>query len=163
MTNIYFLVKGKVGYVLPKYDNVVYRNVRLGDHFGLIDILASMRIAAQIRENVDFDNWIQHKDILLRQFSVMSIIESEALMLGLSDLNRMRTEFHEAYDKLFGSSERDLQIAYTMRLKATKYCEEKGNELLNESVGAVSMKSEKGEPINISAAMMKRDTKSIIP
>lgn len=37
--NIYFLIKGSAGFVLPLYDNVKYVGINVGDHFGVIDII----------------------------------------------------------------------------------------------------------------------------
>lgn len=39
---IYFLVKGKAGFVLPKYNNTTYINIHVGQHFGIIDIVYSV-------------------------------------------------------------------------------------------------------------------------
>jgi hypothetical protein len=42
ITNIYFLIKGKAGFVLPKYKNTTYIEIIVGTHFGIIDIVGSM-------------------------------------------------------------------------------------------------------------------------
>jgi hypothetical protein len=34
---VYFLVKGKVGYVIPRLKNKVYKEIREGETFGLVD------------------------------------------------------------------------------------------------------------------------------
>ena len=64
----------------------------VGDHFGIIDIVGSI-----LHSKVDLDNWINHKDLLQRQFTVMSLMESEVLCLAVQDLNRMKQEFYEVY------------------------------------------------------------------
>ena len=35
---VYFLVKGAAGYVLPRYDNKVYLIIEPGEHFGHVDL-----------------------------------------------------------------------------------------------------------------------------
>lgn len=99
ITNIYFLVGGKAGFVLPKYKNANYIEINVGSHFGIIDIVGSILHAKQ-----DLENWIGHKDALQRQFTVSAIDESEVLCLSVSDLNRMKQEFLEAYEKLFNDA-----------------------------------------------------------
>ena len=57
----FFLIKGKAGFVLPKYKNTVYINITIGSHFGIIDIVGSV-----LNNKCDLQNWIGHKDILHR-------------------------------------------------------------------------------------------------
>ncbi len=33
------MIKGEAGYVLPRYDNVIYIRIDDGDHFGHVDIV----------------------------------------------------------------------------------------------------------------------------
>jgi len=54
----------------------------------------------------------------------MATAESETLCLQLSDLNRMKQEFVEAYDKLFKSTTIELKSAFVQRLKAMQICDE---------------------------------------
>ena len=61
VTNIYFLVKGRAGFVLPKYKNATYIDIDVGSHFGIIDIVGSI-----LQSKLDLENWINHKDILQR-------------------------------------------------------------------------------------------------
>ena len=52
----------------------------------------------------------------------MSLKESEALILSISDLFRMKQEFLEAYEKMFNDSYIRLRRALTLKLKAMKIC-----------------------------------------
>lgn len=61
VTNIYFLSSGKAGFVLPKYRNTTYIGVDEGDHFGIIDIIASI-----LDTNYDLEQWYGHLDVLHR-------------------------------------------------------------------------------------------------
>ena len=48
--------------MLPKFNNAAYINISVGQHFGLIDIMASV-----FDEDIaDFHSWYQYKDILKR-------------------------------------------------------------------------------------------------
>lgn len=49
VTEIYFLVKGAVGYVLPRFDNKAYYIIEKGEHFGHTDI-------ASDRDFIDIDS-----------------------------------------------------------------------------------------------------------
>ena len=55
----------------------------------------------------------------------MSTKDSEALQLSIMDLNRMKTEFLEVYEKIFMDSYTRLRRALTLKLKAMKICAEK--------------------------------------
>lgn len=35
---VFFLVKGSAGYVIPRYDNLAYLEIKQGNHFGETDI-----------------------------------------------------------------------------------------------------------------------------
>lgn len=74
ITNIYFLIKGKAGFVLPKYQNTAFIDIEVGSHFGIIDIIGSI-----LSSKIDFDSWMMHKDKLQRQFTIMSLKNSEVL------------------------------------------------------------------------------------
>lgn len=45
VTNIFFLIKGKAGFVLPKYKNATYIEINIGAHFGIVDIVGSVLAA----------------------------------------------------------------------------------------------------------------------
>jgi len=117
ITNIYFLVKGKAGFVLPKYQNTTFIEIGVGSHFGLIDIVGSI-----LQAQFDLESWILHKDVLQRQFTVMSLKDSEVMCLTVQDLNRMKQEFLEVYQKLFADAYTRLRRALTFKLKAMKIC-----------------------------------------
>lgn len=43
ITDIYFLKKGGCGYVLPKYENIMYVKITQGYSFGFIDIIHNIQ------------------------------------------------------------------------------------------------------------------------
>lgn len=48
--NLFFLVKGNAGYVIPFKRNVVYVEIEKGNHFGEIDI-----VNTALTSNIDLD------------------------------------------------------------------------------------------------------------
>lgn len=61
----------------------------------------------------------------------MSLKESEALLLSISDLHRMKQEFLEAYEKMFSDAHTRLRRALTLKLKAMKICQDKEDDLVS--------------------------------
>ena len=55
------MIKGKAGFVLPKYQNTTFIDIEIGDHFGVIDIIGSV-----LHAKIELDNWMMHKDKLQR-------------------------------------------------------------------------------------------------
>jgi CRP-like cAMP-binding protein len=85
--NIYFLIKGTAGFVLPLYDNAKYVNINVGDHFGVIDIIGCQPKDLDI-SLVDWiiHSWINYKSRLRRQFTVMASHAVEVLTVSIPDL-----------------------------------------------------------------------------
>ena len=55
----------------------------------------------------------------------MALKDSELLELSIEDLFRMKQEFSEVYEKIFGDGFIRLKRALTLKSKAVKICEEK--------------------------------------
>lgn len=56
---IYFMVRGDASYVLPSFENVRYINVKVGDHFGVMDIPSSAE-----KQEFPLDDWFEKKNQL---------------------------------------------------------------------------------------------------
>ena len=104
--------------MLPKHRNLEYIDISEGSYFGIIDIVGGM---AKINHLEDMENWLSYKESLKRQFTVMSSTQCELLMLNLTDLNRMRMEFVEAYESLYDCAYARLDRALNIKVKAIKY------------------------------------------
>jgi hypothetical protein len=117
---MYFLKYGLCGYVLPKYNNAYYIKIGEGNHFGLIDIIGSLLEGG----HEDFDNWINYKDNIKRQFTIMALQNVELLSFSITDLNKMKMEFFEAYNSIFSNQYKRLDRTLKIKLKAMKYCQE---------------------------------------
>jgi hypothetical protein len=78
VTEVWFLVNGIAGFVLPRFDNTVYIRIESGDHFGYTDIILdslsdSSASAGQIPEKQ-----IKSKDFI-RRFTVQALIDCDLL------------------------------------------------------------------------------------
>lgn len=59
---IYFLMNGECGFVLPKHENTKYIDMTIGAHFGVTDIVGSVLS----NKDQDLENWLQYKETLRR-------------------------------------------------------------------------------------------------
>lgn len=62
-------------------------------------------------------------NIIKRQFTVMADQESELMMLSITDLNRMKNEFLEYYDKLIRGANYELQKVLMLKLRSMRECQ----------------------------------------
>ena len=72
------MLSGKASYVIPYYSNTSYINIDIGDHFGIIDIVGSANV-----NKFDCKNWIEHKSLLYRQFTIMALNNVEVLQIDI--------------------------------------------------------------------------------
>jgi CRP-like cAMP-binding protein len=87
---IYFLVKGKAGYVLPRYDNRPYFWIEKGSHFGHIDLFGTRKITDSLLMK-------KKKKIYARRFTLQALSNIEILTLSVTELEKMRLEFPHIY------------------------------------------------------------------
>ena len=119
ITCIYFLKNGVAGYVLSRYQNLMYVTLNRGGHFGVSDILGSLIE----KGNFHIDDWIKCRENLKRQFTVQCKEQCELLTLSIQDLDMMKNEFYDAYTVLFQNSFNRLRRTIMIKLKAIKYCD----------------------------------------
>lgn len=122
---------------MPKYKNTTFIEIYVGAHFGIVDIVGSI-----LQAKLDLDSWISNKDLLQRQFTVMSLKQSEVLVLATQDLNRMKQEFLEVYQKLFSDAYNRLRRSLTLKLKAMRLCAEREEEHMSSRSNASSVRLE---------------------
>ena len=79
---IYFILKGQVEYVLPKYNDIPYMIVPKGQHFGELDVLIPKKNAK-------------------RYFSAKAKEDVEVLVLTKTDLLRVAEKFKEEVIEIF--------------------------------------------------------------
>lgn len=71
--------------MLPKHNNEKYVTMIEGTSFGVVDIIGS----AYKEEKLEIDNWFSRKDLMKRQFSMMSDTYTEIMSLSIQDLYRI--------------------------------------------------------------------------
>ena len=104
---------------MPFFDNAAYLKIGIGDHFGAIDIIGSSI------EKFELDKFIEHKNLLKRQFTVAAMTENvETLTLSLQDIHRMKQEFYEQYEELFQQASIRLRRTWIIKLMANRSCHE---------------------------------------
>lgn len=90
---IYFVVKGSAGYVIPFKGNIVYVYIISGDCFGEIDIFNSA-----LQCDISLDELVENfkvTTLLVRHFTVQSLKDSVLLSLSLEGLERMYQQFQQ--------------------------------------------------------------------
>lgn len=92
MSLVYFLVAGSAGYVLPRFNNKVYFNIVIGDHFGHVD-LGHDRDYFKAQKKGMQKKKRKHKVQLIRKFTVQAQENCDLLTLTLEDLDKMNSEF----------------------------------------------------------------------
>ena len=96
VNSIFFLKQGKLGIVLPRYQNIKYCDYPEGSHFGVLDIISSC-----YSHNIFLKDWQMNLDKMKREFTVMSQDISEILSLSIKDLDLMKQDFEDQYNQLF--------------------------------------------------------------
>lgn len=117
---IYFLREGNCYYQLPKYNNARYLRINEGNYFGFSDIIGSIIK----NDDIDQDDWISRKDLIVRQSTIASDIKSEALLLRIEDVNRLQNEFLESYEKMIQEAYIELEASLKFKLLAIKQCQD---------------------------------------
>jgi len=109
---MYFIVQGEVGYVLPRYSNKVYIKIEKGEKFGHVDLMG----VRKAHEGLEVLNTKKDNNKSLRKFTVQATLNCDLLTLGVSDLDKMRLEFPEVYAELHC----DAKEHYRMQVKTKK-------------------------------------------
>ena len=119
------MLSGLASFVLPSYANTSYIDIEIGDHFGVIDIIGSANSG-----QFNLKNWIDFKNKLYRQFTIMAANNVECLVIDIKDISRVQKEFPDYYDDLLNDQIVNLQSAWIYKLKAMKDCRKQMEELL---------------------------------
>lgn len=159
LNQIFFLTNGKAAFVLPRYQNVQYIKIRKGNHFGVMDIIGSIRDHDPDAEITSC--WFKLRTHLTRQFSVLSVGDSQVLSLQIDDLYRMEQEYFDQFTNLIEESNRRIKNAFKVKLNAIEKCkqimeEEKQSQYMytqqswrnNFAIGKLKRESRVGAPHN---------------
>ena len=117
ISSICFMISGNAQFVLPAFENVGYIDIKIGNVFGIIDIIGSAQ-----SKDIDFKDWFQNKQLMQRQFTIMATSQVEVQFLSLKDLNRMEIEFYDYYQDLIANRLNFLRNCLTIKLSAINHC-----------------------------------------
>lgn len=96
---VYFLVTGSCGYVLPRFKNKIYSMINPGEHFGHVDL-------GDEKDLFDSGTKIRRTAIallhtMIRRFTVLAFTNCELLALSVKDIFKMKLEFPLAFAEIF--------------------------------------------------------------
>lgn len=94
---MYFILKGRIGYVLPRYNNVIYRVFEMGEHIGHTEFASMKRLTGDYQDKKSHNSrpsakW-KNLHPPVRRFTAQVLEYSELLVLQLADILVMRMEF----------------------------------------------------------------------
>jgi Ion channel len=122
VVEIYFLIKGTAAYVLPRFDNRAYQNIKTGEHFGHTDLGQDRNFIMQSKNDkrvASFD-----KDQLIRRFTVLANVNCDLLTLSIRDLLKMKLEFPKIFADLFKGIRKTLNTELGKKIAIIKEHEE---------------------------------------
>ncbi|TNV85840.1 hypothetical protein FGO68_gene9701 [Halteria grandinella] len=116
---IYFLVEGAAGYVLPRFGNKMFFEITQGSLFGQVDLGDD----PEFYEEIDSDTSIEVRKRYNRHFTVMALINSQLLALGLIEMKQMSKDFPEPFAEIFKDVRDHLRHQLLLKLEVTKIIE----------------------------------------
>lgn len=114
---IYFLVRGRVAFVLPRFKAAKYLTIERGNNFGFMDIVG---YCDSMLLNVT--QWYHQKHSLKRQFCVQSTTDCETLTLNIEDFSHLQNEFPQIFVEIIEKNKVHLRNCLIAKLNAIEYC-----------------------------------------
>ena len=96
---MYFCVHGMLGYVLTRFNNIIYIEIDNGDHFGHTDMIQNKN--SMKRSDIMAKGKILAGKDLIRLFSVQALAKSDLLIIAMTDLEKMKIEFLDTFIEMF--------------------------------------------------------------
>lgn len=113
--DIFFLQKGDISYVVPVASWKPIRSIKQGEHFGIIDIVASI-----YKQSIDMTEWYKRKEQIRRVCTVLSVSESEVLHLHYENVRQMEDDYIDEYQELFLNAKDRLIHLLNHRIKCLR-------------------------------------------
>lgn len=110
------MVKGTAAYVLPRFENKIYRVIESGEHFGHVDFAISEKM---VMFDLSKTKRLRRKN-MVRRFTVQALDNCEMLILTIDECEKMRLEFPDLYDDLFKGAYERLQRELILKLEIIK-------------------------------------------
>lgn len=115
---VYFLVSGRAGYVLPRFENKCFLEIKKGEHFGHVDLGGEREFIEPFKHLRRLT--MINKDQMIRRFTVLAFENIELLSLSLKDLLKMKLEFPHVFEDLFKAVQQDLKKQLLLKLEVIK-------------------------------------------
>ena len=96
---MFFLVKGKVGYILPRFGQKRCLEINQGEHFGHAEIFNNRKMSENLIKSTS-----HRSKLMKRTFQAVALEEVNSLTLLISDIEKMREEFPDIYESLLKES-----------------------------------------------------------
>lgn len=119
---IYFLVKGQAGYVLPRFENKLYFEITQGSLFGHVDLGDNPDYYEDAEVSVLSPNNIRRKRVD-RHFTTVAVTNCELLAVGVAEIQQMRLQFPETFAEIFNDVREHLKEHLLLKLEVTKLLE----------------------------------------
>ena len=125
----FFLQKGRMQYVMPRYRNICYHQKTRGDHFGFEDVLYHCQVNAV---DIDMENLPEFKELGNRMFTVYSDMVCETLIFTMDDIKKMGFEFPRTAEYMKSNSLRHLITLIDDQLKVRNKTEHDQSKQLTD-------------------------------
>ncbi|TNV84793.1 hypothetical protein FGO68_gene4315 [Halteria grandinella] len=109
---MYFFVKGQAGFVLPRYDNKVFFELKPGSFFGHLELAESY--GSHLLEQGD------EIKTRYRRFTAQALDSCDLLALSLDDLANMKLDFPDAYKEIFKNAQEDIQELMLINIEVVR-------------------------------------------
>ncbi len=99
------MVKGNAAFVLPRFNNKVYFEIKQGETFGQSDFGYEKDF---IDPSKNARRVVFEKDVVLRHFTVQAFGICELLAMSIKDLLKIKLEFPKVFSDLFHNCRQQL-------------------------------------------------------
>jgi hypothetical protein len=96
---MFFLVKGKVAYILPRFGNKRCLEISQGEHFGHEEMFNHRKMSDNLLKLTS-----RRTKSMQRTFQAVALEEVNSLTLSITDIEKMREEFPDIYESLLNES-----------------------------------------------------------
>ena len=112
---VFFLIRGHAGFVLPRFCNRIYKEVKPGEHFGHSELVSDQDFidANKIKK-------LNQLHSMLRRFTVQAIENCELLAISIMDLLKMKLEFPQAFLQIVESGKNALKKELMCKLQVIR-------------------------------------------
>ena len=115
---VYFIAKGEAAYVLPRFDNKAFMELKTGEHFGHVDLAEDTDFisTSSIEYKVNAFNRYHH----VRRFTVQAFGSLELLTLSINEVIKMKFEFPKMFELLFMEVDKHLNRQLLLKVEMAR-------------------------------------------